>query len=759
MDEHTLEDNGGYPNIAAVDQQEFGVSTAWSLAFEVGDLDCADCAAQFEEAVRNLDGVEEATLSFATAVLTVTARSPGPSTRRVLARDVAKLGERMGHPVLLRGQLGMDSQPAAKSLGWLSRLRLRRRDLLTALAGLFMLVAFGAHLFGAAAWLSDALYGLGIVVGGYYVARAGWYGFRSTHSLDMNALMTIAAVGATIIGEWAEGAMVIFLFSVGNTLESYTLDRARNAIRSLMSLAPKVALRIDGDDQEQVAVERLRVGDRILVKPDERIPMDGIVECGHSAVNQAPVTGESVPVEKKDGDEVYAGTINGEGSLVVRVTRLAQDNTIARIIRLVEEAQASKAPSQRFVDQFSRVYTPLVIGGAVLVAAIPPLLGLGAFGEWFYRALVLLVISCPCALVISTPVSIVSAIASAARMGVLVKGGAYLEELGAVKMVAFDKTGTLTRGEPVVVGGYCDLHSKEMTAEECVSCRELLAQAAALEQYSGHPLARAVVAEAERLGVGDLRAPAQDVRSEPGRGVRGVVEGHEIAVGSHAFVHATGQDLPKGAFCEVVEDAARNGQTTMVVTDLCCQRRGLLSVADELRPSAPQVIADLKRAGITRMVMLTGDNPATAKVIARQAGIDEVRSGLSPSDKVEAIRELLASESRVAMVGDGVNDAPALAQASVGIAMGAVGTDVALETADVALMADDLTRLVPVIRLSRRTLGTIKQNIILSLLIKAIFLVLAVAGLATLWMAIFADVGTSIIVIANGMRLLKARAG
>lgn len=727
------------------------------LTYDVGELDCADCAAQFEAAVRNLDDVAEATLNFAAAVLDILLRSSEPSARLRAHRAIVRIGEQMGHPVTLRGDAGFRAEIPVEPAGWLEWLHQHRRDVLTALSGLFIVIAFVAHLGGAAAWLSDALYGLGIVAGGYYVARAGWYGFRATRSLDMNALMTLAVIGAMIIGEWAEGAMVIFLFSVGNTLESYTINRARNAIRALMSLAPKVALRIRDERQETVAVEEVQIGDRILVRPDERIPMDGAVESGHSAVNQAPVTGESLPVEKGVGDEVYAGTINGEGALTVRVTRLAEDNTIARIIRMVEEAQASKAPSQRFVDRFARIYTPLVIGGAVLVALLPPFFGLGAFGEWFYRALVLLVISCPCALVISTPVSIVSAIASAARMGVLVKGGAYLEELGAIKVLAFDKTGTLTKGEPVVVGGHCDLHEGGAVAEECLACRQLLAQAAAVERNSSHPLARAVTAQAERMGLHETYAPAEEMRSEPGRGVRGVVDGHKVAVGSHAYIHHQGQDLPTGAFCQVIEDAAQNGHTTIVVADLCCQRRGYVAVADELRPSARRAIADLEAAGIMRTVMLTGDNQAAAEAIARQVGIAEVRAGLSPADKVEAIRELLAEHGKVAMVGDGVNDAPALAQATVGITMGAIGTDAALETADVALMADDLSKLTPILRLSRRTLGTIQENISLSLLIKAIFLALAVAGVATLWMAVFADVGTSMLVILNGMRLLRAK--
>ena len=745
----------GHPVSLRGDMGGTPAGTASPLEYDVGNLDCADCADSLEKAVRAVGGVASATLSFSSAVLMVQPEQESPAARLAVHRAITDVGAKMGYPVSLRGERDLpeaEEEPAS----WLRRLIARRRDALTLLSGLLIASAFAVGLVGAPGWASSALYALAIAVGGYFVARAGWFGFRATRSLDMNALMTLAAVGAMIIGEWAEGAMVMFLFSLGNTLEGYTVDKARNAIRTLFKLAPKVALRLDGDARNEVPVDRLVVGDRILIRADERIPMDGTIQSGHSAVNQAPVTGESIPVEKGEGDQVFAGTVNGEGSLVVLVTRLAADNTISRIIRMVEEAQASKAPSQRFVDRFARIYTPLVIAGAALVAVLPPLLGWGEFGEWFYRALVLLVISCPCALVISTPVSIVSAIATAARMGVLVKGGVHLEELGAIKVVAFDKTGTLTRGRPEVVGGYCGLHGGECTSpDSCADYGSLLGQAAAVEEHSQHPLAKAVVAQAERLGARSEGLVAENVRSEPGRGVRGTVNGHEIAIGSHAYIHANQGLDGDGALCQAAEDAAGNGQTTMVMADLCCNRRGLLTVADQIRPGAPEVIADLRAAGIEQTVMLTGDNKATAEMIAKEVGVDRVYSELSPADKVSAIQRLLAEHVRVAMVGDGVNDAPALAQATVGIAMGAIGTDAALETADIALMADDLTKLAPAIRLSRRTLGTIRQNIILALVLKGVFLALAVMGIATLWMAVFADMGTSMIVILNGMRLLR----
>jgi Cd2+/Zn2+-exporting ATPase len=486
---------------------------------------------------------------------------------------------------------------------------------------------------------------------------------------------------------------------------------------------------------------------------------------GESAVNQAPITGESVPVEKSVADNVFAGSINGQGALIVRVTRLAADTTIARIIKMVEEAQAQKAPSQRFVDRFARIYTPAVIAIAALIAFVPPLFGLwsgaGSFGalfsEWVYRALVLLVIACPCALVISTPVSIVSAIASAARAGVLLKGGAHLESLGSLRVLAFDKTGTLTAGRPEVVDVRCLDHTEGLAWTDCSECQQMLSTAAALERQSEHPLAHAVVRSAEGLGLPTTSHAAQSVEALTGRGVRGQVDGHRLTVGTHSLIHEQDPDLVEGPFCDAVHAAQAAGQTVMVVRDDCCGVRGYIAVADTLRPGVPDVMAALARMGIEHTVMLTGDNPATAQAIASAAGIDHVQAELLPEHKVAAIETLLAQYGAVAMVGDGVNDAPALARATVGIAMGAAGTDTALETADVALMADDLGKLPFAVQLSRQARRIIRQNVTLSLGIKAIFLVLALAGSATLWMAVFADMGASLLVTANGMRLLGRR--
>jgi Cd2+/Zn2+-exporting ATPase len=731
-------------------------SHSFSLIFRVDGLDCADCALHLEEALRRSPDVAEVDVNFSLARLRVVPQGEGD-----VGTTVERVAEEMGYA--LRPEATARTEETNETLpGWRERLWRRRRDLATVVSGLLIAVAFGLSLLDLPEAVSAGAYVAAIVVGGFYTARSGWTGLRRTRSLDMNALMTIAAVGAVFVGEWAEGAVAIFLFSLGNTLEGYTMDRARNAIRGLMDLSPRRATVIRGHQEEQVPVEELRVGDQVLVRPGERVSTDGVVLSGQSAVNQAPITGESVPVDKLPGDQVFAGTVNGQGALTVRVTRLAADTTLSRIIKMVEEAQAQKAPSQRFVDRFARVYTPAVIAGAAGVALLPPLVGAlsgaGEFSvllsEWIYRALVLLVIACPCALVISTPVSIVSAIASAARAGVLIKGGAYLETLGALKVIAFDKTGTLTIGQPQVVDVRCVNHRDGLAWAECSPCRQVLADAAAVERRSEHPLAWAVVQEAETQGLVST-LPAEAVQAMTGRGVRGRVNGHGVTVGAHAYIHETAPESEHSLLCEAVDAAQAIGQTVMVVRDDCCGVQGYIAVADTLRSGVPAVMAALKEEGIESTVMLTGDNEVTARTIATAAGVDDFQASLLPEQKVEAVEGLLAEYGQVAMVGDGVNDAPALARATVGIAMGGAGTDTALETADVALMADDLDKLPFAVKLSRRARRIIQQNVALSLGIKAVFLALAVGGLATLWMAVFADMGASLIVILNGMRLLR----
>ena len=571
-------------------------------------------------------------------------------------------------------------------------------------------------------------------------ARRAWRSIRA-RSLDINALMVVAVVGALVLDEWLEAATVAWLFAVAQWLEVRSMDRARRAVRSLMTLSPDVALlRRDGGDHE-VPVTVVVPGDLIVVKPGQRIPLDGTVVGGRSAVNEAPITGEAWPAEKDEGDEVFAGSINGAGALDVRVDRGAGDTTLDRIVRLVEQAQRQRAPVQTFVDRFARVYTPAVVALAVLVAVLPPLAFGGEVATWSYRAIALLVVACPCALVISTPVSIVSALTAAARAGVLVKGGAHLERLASVRCVAFDKTGTLTEGRLAVT---------EVHGVDGVPMEGVLQVAAALESRSEHPIGRAIVAHARSAGLGV--APGTAYRALPGLGAEASVADTPALVGSHRLFEERAICTPSlHARIEEVEARGSN----LVAVARSGAPLGVIGFTDELRAGGREAIERLRQEGVGQIVLLTGDGQAHADAVSAGVGLDAAHAGLMPDDKVRAVAALRAAHGPVAMVGDGVNDAPALAAADVGIAMGAAGSDAALETADVALMADDLSRLPFVFRLARATLSNIRVNVAIALGLKLAFVVLAAAGLATLWMAILADTGASLLVTANGLRLLR----
>ncbi len=750
------------------------------LELRISGMDCADCALTLERGVGQLEGVESVTVSFAAATLRVWGNASLEAiTERVraLGYDVVQEG-RENNAVYLQRHVGGVG-------GFVRYLLAGRRTLAAALAGVLLAVAVTLRwmaLLPTAGWLVPALELTVIVLAGSPIALKGirslWLGRRITIDL----LMTIAAIGALLIGEMGEAATVILLFAIGEALEGYTAERARDSLRSLLALAPDrvTVLRPCMDCEEHlgqdgytggpcpfcaphevsVPVEQIAVGERILVRPGERIAVDGKVVAGESSVNQAPITGESVPVFKTVGETVFAGSVNGEAALEVEVTCPAADSTLSRIVRLVEQAQAQRSPAERFVDRFARWYTPAVVLAALLVATIPPL----AFGQpfidptnptrgWLYRALALLIIACPCALVISTPVTVVSALTSLARRGVLVKGGVFLDLLAQVKVFALDKTGTLTRGEPLVVQTRTPLCRPEQTA--CEACDDLLALAAAVERRSEHPLARAILAEAQARALVHRYAPAEAVQSLAGRGVLGALGETTVLVGSHALFHANGVDCQE--LHEQIEAAEANGLTVLLV-GRNGHLQGFIGVADAMRDSSRAALQLLKTLDPTvRTVMLTGDNAAVAEAVARRIGmVDEVRAGLLPADKVEAIRALQAAYGPVAMVGDGVNDAPALALASVGIAMGGAGSAQAMETADVVLMQDDLTHLPDLIITSRRARRVIYQNIAFSLLVKGLFLLLALPGLATMWMAVFADMGASLLVTLNGMRLLRS---
>jgi Cd2+/Zn2+-exporting ATPase len=686
--------------------------------FRVGGMDCASCGTAIERAVEGLEGVGRVQVDVMKGTVRIArAASHGDG-------DVVRAIQAAGYSVRDASVTG-----APRQMG-----RLVAAGLSGSLLGAGLLVGWLGGPVPPVPFLAGS-----VVAGGWYVVPKGLRGLRGG-SLDINFLMTIAAIGAAVIGEWSEAAAAMFLFSVAQLLEGWAMGRARRAISALMQLTPQQAtVHRDGRDIV-VPVGSIVPGEVMVVRPGERIPLDGIVRTGASALDQSPITGESMPVDKGAGDEVWAGSINSYGGLEVEVTHGFRDTTLSRILHAVEEAQASRAPSQTFVDRFARIYTPAVVALAVLVAVLPPLLA-GADGPtWLYRALALLVIACPCALVISTPVTIVSGLTGAARAGVLIKGGAQLEAAGAVTAVLLDKTGTLTEGRPVVT---------EVIALDGVAQDEVLRLAAALERHSEHPVARAIVQAARQRGL--ATPPVADFVALPGRGARAIVEGRELHIGNtricadlgtcHPLVHDTMSRLEAG------------GRTAVLVTTGTAAL-GVLAIADRARSGAGDSIAALREAGVRRVEMLTGDSEPVATAIGGVLGLDRIRWGLLPSDKQAAVRELRSAGERVAVVGDGVNDAPALAAADVGIAMGAAGTHVALETADIVLMGDDLHQVAATIRRSRRTGRIIRQNIAFSLAIKAAFLALAVMGQATLWMAVAADMGASLAVIANGLRAM-----
>lgn len=716
--------------------------------YKIQGMDCADCARTISNGVSKFPGVTNVEVDFVAQTL----KFEGEVAPDALKQRVEALGYKMADETAAPIQ----SAPSTENgvIAFARYLLGERETRLAVIGGAGILLGVLASLLNHEA--ATAIYVVAMLVALYPVARSGINNLRINHDFSINLLMTIAAVGALLIGETLEAATVVFLFAVGEALEGFSTDRARKSIRSLMTLVPATAIKLRDGHEQVVPVDDLAVEDVILVKPGERLPADGVIASGESALNQAPVTGESMPVNKRVGADVFAGTINGSGALEIRVTRATADNTINRIIRMVEEAQSVRAPSQRLVDQIARVYTPAVVLVAAAIAVLPPLLFNAPFydvgGEhgWLYRALSLLVIACPCALVISTPVTVISAIAAAARRGVLIKGGAHLEALATVKAFAFDKTGTLTTGKPVVTAARsadCE------TGEVCSRCDDVLALANAVERRSTHPLARAVTQAASERGLDTVYAPAEAVESLAGRGVQGRIRGKLVTVGSHALFDA---EYPHNAqFCDLVHEAEARGETTMLLS-VGDKVRGYIGVADAVRPESAEVVGQLRALG-QRTVVLTGDNAVVAKNIASQVGVDDVRAGLLPEDKVTAVQGLLRDYGSVAMVGDGINDTPALAAATVGIAMGGAGSAQALETADVALMGDDLRQLPFALGLAKFARRLIRENVGISFAVKALFLGLALFGATSLWLAILADVGTSLLVTLNGMRVLKYR--
>ncbi|EHR9820818.1 cadmium-translocating P-type ATPase [Listeria innocua] len=696
--------------------------------YRVEGLSCTNCAAKFEKNVSQIPKVTDAKVNFGAGKISI----EGEAT-------IAEI-EAAGAFENLKVQSEHDTEPRIETKEPFVK---RNWNLLVSLF-LIILALVSQVVNGEDALLTEGLFILAIIIGGFSLFKEG---FSDLFKLDfsMESLMTIAIIGAAIIGEWTEGSIVVILFAISEALERFSMDKARQSIHSLMDIAPKEALIRRNNVEQMINVSKIEVGDIMIIKPGQKIAMDGQVIKGHSSVNQAAITGESVPIEKNINDDIFAGTINEEGALEVKVTKHVNDTTIAKIIHLVEEAQGERAPAQAFVDKFAKYYTPTIMVIAALIVIVPPLFFNGDWNTWLYQGLSLLVVGCPCSLVISTPVSIVSAIGNSAKNGVLVKGGIYLEEIGGLKAIAFDKTGTLTKGTPTVT----DFTTVDSKDEE-----KYFSIITALESYSQHPLASAILKEADNRAISYKSVVVDEFTSITGKGIQGNIEGITYLVGSPKLFESILTDNSK--IIETYQRLQQQRKTAMLLgTDK--QILAVIAVADELRESSKAVIEKLHDLGIEHTIMLTGDNATTAQSIGKQTGVTEIKGDLMPQDKLDYIKSLKETYGKVAMVGDGINDAPALAASTVGIAMGGAGTDTALETADVALMGDDLQKLPFIVKLSRQTLRIIKQNITFSLGIKLLALLLVVPGWLTLWIAILADMGATILVTLNGLRLMKVK--
>ncbi|MDS9472147.1 heavy metal translocating P-type ATPase [Sporosarcina pasteurii] len=699
------------------------MTTTNKSEYRLENLTCASCAAKFEKNIKELPAVEEAQVNFGASKLAVVGQ--------ITVEEIEAAGAFDGITVVPEDKQERLEPPIP--------FYKRKENIVTVLSLLFLII--GATL----SFIHDEMYppaiiffAISIAVGGASMFKTGIQNLLRL-DFDMKTLMTIAIIGAVIIGEWREGAVIVFLFAVSEALEAYSMNKARQSIRLLMDIAPSSATVKRNGKFTTIPTKDIVRGDILIVKPGEKIAMDGIVATGSSTINQAAITGESVPVFKQQGDEVFAGTINEEGALEIKVTKLVGDTALAKIIHLVEEAQAEKAPSQKFVDRFAKYYTPVIMVIALLIAVIPPLLG-ADWNTWVYQGLAVLVVGCPCALVVSTPVAIVTAIGNAARHGVLIKGGIHLEETGQLHAVAFDKTGTLTKGYPEV----SDFVVTEVDKEG------LLSAIAAVESMSQHPLAKAIVHYAEKNNV-EMKE-VTNFQSVTGKGAYGTVAYKKIMIGSISWIEEF-TIIPEDAVA-LASSLQREGKSVMAIMTENVYA-GLVAVADPIREESKALLQRLKDIGIRHTVMLTGDHEQTGQAIGKALNMSDVRAGLMPEDKLKVVQQLQEQYGRVAMVGDGINDAPALAEATVGIAMGGAGTDAALETADIALMADDLTKLPYTIKLSRKTLRIIKENIMFALGLKIIALLLIIPGWLTLWIAIFADMGATILVVLNSLRLIR----
>ncbi|MFP7477491.1 heavy metal translocating P-type ATPase [Terribacillus saccharophilus] len=690
----------------------------------VGGMDCGACAKTIENHLRTIPEVERVEVNFSTGKMNI----EHTSDKEMIIREVKKAG----YTASLATKRNRQDAGATKEsidFGTLSVL----------FSGLLLAAGYGITFLNAPSLISTLLYAAGMFISGCKPVKSAYYAVKS-RSLDMNVLMSVAAIGAAIIGEWLEGALVVWLFSLGAALQTKSVNRTRNSIKELVDLAPPEAWVKRGNDVSKVPVEDVTLAEIIVVRPGDRIPLDGEIVKGESSVNQASITGESIPVDKTVADWVFAGTVNEHGTLEIQVTKLVENTIIAKIIEMVEEAQSKQAPTQAFIDKFAGIYTPIVFVIALLVMVAPPLLNFGTWGEWFYRGLELLVIACPCALVISTPVAIVSAIGNAAKNGVLIKGGTFLEKAGKINAIAFDKTGTITEGKPKVT-------DVEVFAGDRIS---LLQIAKTLEAYSNHPIAKSIVNYADREQISILTG--ENFQSIAGKGVRATIDGINYYAGNrNLFEELNVTNIP-GAIEQLQEQAK-----TIVIIGNDTEIVGVICVEDTIRHTTIKAIDQLKTAGMKEMVMLTGDNDKTAALMAEKSKLTRYFANLLPEDKVSYIKQLQQEGHQTAMVGDGINDAPALATADIGIAMGGAGTDTAIETADVVLMADNLEKLPFTMKLSKKALNIIKQNIWFSILIKVVALVLILPGWLTLWIAVLSDTGAALLVILNSLRLFSLK--
>ena len=704
--------------------------------YRVEGFTCANCAGKFENNVKQLQGVQDAKVNFGASKISVYGNATIEELEKAGAFENLKVSPDKPVREAKQEDIKEVKEPFYK----------KHSTLLFAT----LLVVFGylsSFVNGDENIVTTLLFVASMIIGGLSLFKVGFQNLLR-FEFDMKTLMTVAVIGGGIIGEWAEVAIVVILFAISEALERFSMDKARQSIRSLMDIAPKEALVRRNGQEMMIHVDDIAVGDIMIVKPGQKIAMDGVVLSGYSAVNQAAITGESVPVEKTVDDEVFAGTLNEEGLLEVKITKMVEDTTISKIIHLVEEAQGERAPSQAFVEKFAKYYTPIIMIIAALVAVVPPLFLGGSWETWIYQGLAVLVVGCPCALVISTPISIVSAIGNAAKKGVLIKGGVYLEEMGALKAIAFDKTGTLTKGVPAVT----DFNVMNKQVNE----KELLSIITALEYRSQHPLASAIMRKAEEENITYSDLLVEDFSSITGKGIKGIVKGFTYYIGSPKLF----KELAISNFNEKLEQnittLQNQGKTAMVVgTEK--EILAVIAVADEVRESSKEVIKKLHQLGIKKTIMLTGDNKGTANAIGCHVGVSDIQAELMPQDKLDYIKQLRSEYGNVAMVGDGVNDAPALAASTVGIAMGGAGTDTALETADVALMGDDLRKLPFTVKLSRKSLNVIKANITFAIAIKFIALLLVIPGWLTLWIAILSDMGATLLVALNSLRLMRVK--